>query len=46
MSKELKKKEESPKRMVEVHTDTCHKCDEDFEWTEIFTMCPNCLTSL
>lgn len=31
--------------MTEVYTETCSKCKEEIEYTDIFSMCPLCLSS-
>jgi hypothetical protein len=31
--------------ITRIYKDLCHKCDEVVEYTDVFSCCPNCLTS-
>ena len=34
------------KNYTEVYTATCYKCNEEIEYTDVFSMCPLCLQAI
>ena len=44
----MKEEEDSVSKddnITRIYKDLCHKCDEVIEYTDVFSCCPNCLTS-
>ena len=44
----MKQEEDSVSKdesITRIYKDLCHKCDEAVEYTDVFSCCPNCLTS-
>ena len=43
--KEMIKDDDGGNDTTHIYTDLCSKCDEVVQYTDVFTCCPNCLTS-